>query len=123
MDNHDVCNFVEYFRTKCLREQRKVPKGEPISFKNANIAHMLCEEARTRWLSIVEEEDVIVDDISCVIVEINPGDNRAILNQKKAKVVKVNQDSDPQSFVRAPSMKEVKVKDPRRGTVIEAVVN
>jgi serine/threonine protein phosphatase PrpC len=122
MDNHDVCNYVEYFRTKCLREHRKIPKGEPISHKNSNIAQMICEESRTRWLSIVEEEDVLVDDISCIIIELNPGDSRAILNQKKAKIMKFNSQSDSQAYVRAPSIKEVNVKDPRRGTVVDPLI-
>ena len=34
---------------------------------------MVCEEARYRWLSIVEEEDVFIDDISCVVVEFDRG--------------------------------------------------
>ena len=123
MDNHDVCNYVEYFRTKCLREHRKIPKGESISHKNSNIAHMICEESRTRWLSIVEEEDVLVDDISCIIIELNPGDNRAILNQKKAKIMKFNAEGDSQAYIRAPSIKEVRVKDPRRGTVVDSLIS
>ena len=31
---------------------------------------MLCEEARHRWFTIVEEEDVLIDDISCVVIEL-----------------------------------------------------
>jgi hypothetical protein len=31
---------------------------------------MLCEEARVRWLTLIEEEDVLIDDISAVVVEI-----------------------------------------------------
>jgi hypothetical protein len=38
--------------------------------RNACIAHLLCEEARVRWKEIVEEEDVIIDDISVVVVEL-----------------------------------------------------
>ena len=83
---------------------------------------MICEESRTRWLSIVEEEDVLVDDISCIIIELNPGDSRAILNQKKAKIMKFNSQSDSQAYVRAPSIKEVNVKDPRRGTVVDPLI-
>jgi hypothetical protein len=36
---------------------------------STNIAHLLCEEARYRWLGLVQEEDVIIDDISCVVME------------------------------------------------------
>jgi hypothetical protein len=30
---------------------------------------MLCEEARVRWLTVVEKEDVMIDDISAIVLE------------------------------------------------------
>lgn len=39
---------------------------------NTNIARLLCEEARVRWLSVVEQEDVPIDDISAVVIELSP---------------------------------------------------
>jgi len=41
---------------------------------------MLCEEARIRWLAIVEHEDVMIDDISAVIIEFST-DKKAAPNQ------------------------------------------
>lgn len=68
MDNEDVVNFVECFRGGAR-------KGEPhdttrISPDSSSIARLLCEEARVRWFSIVEDEDVMIDDISCIIIEL-----------------------------------------------------
>ena len=40
-----------------------------VDASNCCIAQMLCEEARLRWFTIVEEEDVFIDDISCVVIE------------------------------------------------------
>ena len=38
---------------------------------NSCIAHLLCEEARLRWLTLVECENVMIDDIGCVVIEFN----------------------------------------------------
>lgn len=66
MDNEDVVNFVEVYRKSCLIF------GEPpaqVDCTNTIIAQLLCEEARMRWLQIITEEDVMIDDISCVILQ------------------------------------------------------
>lgn len=122
MDNDDVCNFVEYFRSKCQKNHKRSFKGEPVFYGNSNIAQLLCEEARVRWLSIVEDEDVLIDDISCVIIEFNYGNLAAVLDQKKnVKAKKFDDCKDEQVLVRAPTTKEVKFKDPKRTQIIEEV--
>jgi len=77
MENDDVVRFVEKYRYNCVRGTTTAPAGEPVSCRNATIAQMLCEEARTRWFSIVEKEEVFIDDISCVIVEFRDAQNEA----------------------------------------------
>lgn len=120
MDNDDVCNFVEYFRSKCQKHHKRSHKGDPVFYGNSNIAQLLCEEARVRWFSIVEDEDVLIDDISCVIIEFNLGNIAAVLDQKKTvKIKKFDDCKDEQVLVRAPTVKEVKLKDPNRAQVIE----
>ena len=42
----------------------------PVRLSNSTIARLLCEEARYRWMGILEKEDVCVDDISCVVLEL-----------------------------------------------------
>jgi hypothetical protein len=74
MSNQEVVDFVETFRRHC----RKTMEGDPrclvtvrtIQALSTNIAHLLCEEARYRWLKLVQDEDVIIDDISCVVMEL-----------------------------------------------------
>ena len=66
MDNEDVIIFVETYRKKCLQHGDPPPQVDCL---NTIIAHLLCEEARVRWLNIVVEEDAIIDDISCVILQ------------------------------------------------------
>ena len=66
MDNEDVVTFVETYRKKCLPIAN--PPGE-VNCLNTIIAQLICEEARVRWLNIITEEDVMIDDISCVILQ------------------------------------------------------
>lgn len=69
MTDQEVTNFIEKFRRQCV----KTPTGKPVyPIKPANslISHLLCEEARYRWLGLVEEESVAIDDISCVVLEL-----------------------------------------------------
>jgi serine/threonine protein phosphatase PrpC len=66
MDNEDVVTFVETYRKQCLPE---APAPEQVFCNNTIIAHLLCEEARMRWMKVVAEEDALIDDISAVIVQ------------------------------------------------------
>ena len=70
MENEDVVTFVECYREKCLRDLESPTRSEIVSCKNSTIAQLLCEEARVRWYTIVENEDVMIDDISCVVLEL-----------------------------------------------------
>lgn len=71
LDNRDCVNFIERYRRAAQRTcQTTASKANP-RVSNTTIAHLLCEEARLRWLGIVEDEGVMIDDISCVIVEMN----------------------------------------------------
>jgi serine/threonine protein phosphatase PrpC len=68
MDNQDVVNFVECYRGSCCKGS-VASSGSAVP-ESSSIARLLCEEARVRWFSIVEDEDVMIDDISCVVIEI-----------------------------------------------------
>jgi hypothetical protein len=73
MTNQEVVNFVERLRKPALKNTDGAPRG-PVNVRtrqamSTNIAHLLCEEARYRWLGLVQEEDVIIDDISCIVME------------------------------------------------------
>lgn len=85
MNNEEVLNFVENFREKSNRTGKKF-KDAPC-LQNSCIAQLLCEEARVRWMAIVEEDNVRIDDISCIILEINKGNQ----GQVASNTVKVKE--------------------------------
>jgi serine/threonine protein phosphatase PrpC len=116
MDNQEVVNFIETFRTKCIKEiDSPFVVTETITADNVSISQLLCEEARTRWCTIVEMENVMIDDISCVVLEFN---QKISAHSNEIKYVpqsysKVQQVSD---IRRATSIHEIKTRDPRRGS-------
>ncbi|OMJ71989.1 hypothetical protein SteCoe_29665 [Stentor coeruleus] len=67
MENIEVVNFVEKYKNQCIESTDLFP-AKP---ENSSIARMLCEEARYRWYGIIEAEDVMIDDISCIIIELD----------------------------------------------------
>ena len=69
MTNEEAVSFVDKHRTTCKRKST-YRNDDVASTNNCSIAQLLCEEARKRWLKIVEDEDVLIDDISCVVVEL-----------------------------------------------------
>ena len=70
MDNEEVVSFIARYRKKCKKNTGR-RASDNVRAGNTTIAHLLCEEARSRWIFIVEAEDVVIDDISCVVFEIN----------------------------------------------------
>ena len=68
MANDEVCAFIDQNRAISASEKSKNP--EIVLASEVPIAQLLCEEARTRWLSVIEVEDTVVDDISCIVVEL-----------------------------------------------------
>lgn len=121
LDNQDVVNFVEYHRNKCKRNMSERPDTKIVTQENTCIAQLLCEEARVRWFSIVEEEDVLIDDISCVILEIN--DSQVFIGQKEMNKIP---DMDPtlshidgrDEEFKTPCLDEIHLRDPRRGSMV-----
>lgn len=69
MENDEVVAFLERYRHAAQRNVTGPVVGPPASCTTATVAQMICEEARTRWFSILEREEVLIDDISCVVVE------------------------------------------------------
>lgn len=68
MENIEVVNFIEKFKPDCKQTPGKSDVF-PCKPDNSTISRLLCEEARYRWSAIIEAEDVMVDDISCIIVD------------------------------------------------------
>jgi len=66
----EAVNFVQKYRRKCAKQiSRPPPKGKYIRKKDTNIAHFLGEWARDKWITYINEEDVLIDDIGIVVVE------------------------------------------------------
>ncbi|OMJ73986.1 hypothetical protein SteCoe_27197 [Stentor coeruleus] len=121
MANDDVVNFVEFYRDKSYRGNNR-NKDTP-SLQNSNIAQLLCEEARTRWFAIVEEDNVSIDDISCIILELNKASGQVNLEQKKNKIIQEVKDIENEENHKGIRQNNLKVKDPRRGSQMELMFN
>jgi serine/threonine protein phosphatase PrpC len=130
MDNDDVANFVEFYRPMSCKEIIR-HKDTEVSVSNSCIAQLLCEEARVRWLSVVEEDDVMIDDISCVVLELVGVKRREAKAQTRP--LRVNKpekatspmphkknstviDSEPLNLMKAPTIKGTGIRDPRRAS-------
>mmetsp|Transcript_22641 Transcript_22641/g.22407 ORF Transcript_22641/g.22407 Transcript_22641/m.22407 type:complete len:173 (+) Transcript_22641:720-1238(+) len=117
LENEDVVHFIEFYRGRCKRgsEDRAFDIVKP---ENSCIAQLLCEEARIRWQTIIEEEDVMIDDISCLILELNQSTIK-VSHKDPGKIPEVVPSAEVfHEFRRAPTMKDVAVKDPRRGSIV-----
>lgn len=69
MSNDEVVKFLDDYSAKAASTPSFHPNS-PITEKTTTLAHLLCEEARKHWTSIIEAEDVMIDDISCVVLEL-----------------------------------------------------
>ena len=123
MDNEDVVNFLDCFREKCLRGNIKLGKNfADVTPAVTCVSHLLCEESRLRWYSIVEDEDVMIDDISCIVLELRKSEI-PIYNFQSKRAVEVEEPSrvaeeSQQGLKRAPTLNEIITRDPRRGSLV-----
>jgi serine/threonine protein phosphatase PrpC len=69
MKSQDVANFVDNYKDFAQKTSVNYMNYAEINSSNSCIARLLCEEARIRWLAIVENDDTMIDDISCIILE------------------------------------------------------
>ena len=119
MENSEVVDFVEAYRHACQQgNYSEAARGERSRPDNAPIAQLLCEEARMRWLTIVEEEDVIIDDISTVIIEFRESAVHIVQPPDRCQVP----DMDAKDVPNLPEVASiptanVKLRDPRRASV------
>ncbi|OMJ96140.1 hypothetical protein SteCoe_318 [Stentor coeruleus] len=68
MNCTEVINFIDKFRPLCKKNPE--PVSFPVKAENTTVAHLIAEEARVRWMEICQDEDVMIDDISVVVVEL-----------------------------------------------------
>ena len=113
MSNDEVVQFVEKFRKQCASSSQH--REGPITVSNTLIAELLCEEARYRWFGVVEEEDVMVDDISCIVVQLEcPG-----ILTKPATGVRISRMVNVSVMLEESREEEehVEMADPRRNSI------
>ena len=127
MDNLDVVNFVELYRPMTCKEIIRHRDSE-VSVTNSCIAQILCEEARVRWLQVVEAEDVEIDDISCIVLEIGgKGSPARRVGQSKTVVSKATKEKPPLFMERSkrtgrtPTVKMTHIRDPKRGSHVAPI--
>jgi len=120
MSNSEAVTFVDRFRHLCPLESSYSPSpSTPVSASNASISHLLCEEARYRWFGIVEQDDVMVDDISCLVLQLYSGAGQTLFPPENRfnRVVHTLGDledslgSTPKSL-RDPPLNSLRTKDP-----------
>ena len=116
MENIEVVNFVEKFRKN---SSTNTNNNYPARITNSNIARLLCEEARYRWFGVIENEDVMIDDISCVIIELGSisneilNDREILIEERKTSTFKtINLNTGPR-----PQSANVVRNDPTRGSM------
>lgn len=68
MENQEVTDFVSKYRHIANHDLSK-SSSTSVNVDNSHIARLLSEEARLRWITVVENEGVIMDDISAIILE------------------------------------------------------
>ena len=70
LSNEEVACFVDMY----MDLSRKTGGKEgTVRVGAVSIARLVCEEARYRWMGLVETEGVVVDDISCIVIELPAG--------------------------------------------------
>lgn len=80
MTNQDVVNYVAAYKDKAKRVNVSCENYKEISVNEACISQLLCEEARVRWLALVENEDLMIEDISCIVLEFDQKTERRLNN-------------------------------------------
>ena len=116
MDNQEVVNFVEKFRYDCKKNfDTPSVSSSPVTPEAVSIAQLLCEEARTRWCTILEGENTIIDDISCIVLELH--EKKIMSTNTIEYTLVINEDKTEISDIRrATTLNEVITRDPRRGS-------
>jgi serine/threonine protein phosphatase PrpC len=113
MDNLEVVNLIERFRNTCQNSG----KDYPAKTSNSTIARLVCEEARYRWFGIIEDDDVMIDDISCIIIELFYGESVLKCDERRIEDRKINKFRSIAIENAVKGQMGVVRKDPTRGSM------
>lgn len=119
LENQEVSDFVEAYRYSTIREQSMAKYNDIVKPELVPIAQLLCEEARARWLTVVEAEDVLIDDISCIVIEFKDSEIRGSRPPNRCDSPLL-----PKPMYIHPSDSSAKttktvIRDPRRGSLLD----
>ena len=118
MENQEVVDFIEAYRLRSVKNIEMASYNDPVDPDNSTIAHLLCEEARARWLAIVEGEDVRIDDVSCIVVELNTSVRKRV--KAPTRTIKARKEvADVEGLTKGLKRSETKIRDPKRESVAE----
>ncbi|CAG9327372.1 unnamed protein product [Blepharisma stoltei] len=84
MSNEEVVNFVAAYKENCQKEVVQ-PSISEANSSNSCIAQLLCEEARLRWLKISAYKKTNVDDITCIVLDLNKDNNGSFTMETSAE--------------------------------------
>jgi serine/threonine protein phosphatase PrpC len=114
MDNQEVINFVEANRDYCLKGTDVPTDEEEIGFFNTCVAQLLCEEARSRWVMKIEDEEAVMDDVSCVVVELRRcEENIEVVDDAAIRNLKLEEEKERETR-KAPTLKDTITKESNR---------
>ncbi|OMJ67134.1 hypothetical protein SteCoe_35784 [Stentor coeruleus] len=113
MENLEVVNLIERFRSSC----QNTGKDYPAKTSNSTIARLVCEEARYRWFGIIEDDDVMIDDISCIIIELFYGESVLKFDDRSIEDRKINKFRSIAIENAIKGQMGVVRKDPTRGSM------
>lgn len=121
MENQEVVDFIEAYRLRSVKNVEMASYIDPVEPDNVTIAHLVCEEARARWLAIVESEDVRIDDVSCTVIELNTSVRKRV--KAPTRTVKTRKEVvDVEGLTKGLKRSETKIRDPKRESVAELPV-
>lgn len=101
MSNQDAVNFVASYKDIAKRTINQVTMNDEVNIHNSCIAQLLCEEARVRWLALVENENSMIEDISCIILEFDQKTERKSIGYRMPleRISTINQLKKKESLV------------------------
>lgn len=118
MENQEVVDFVEAYRHSCIHGPNTASQVDKRRPANSCIARLLCEEARIRWLYVAEVEDVLIDDISCAVIELK---NTSVLVNPPERVqgpkTSSKTDIEEPTSQGCVMLSDARMRDPRRNSM------
>ena len=118
-DSQELINFIEAYRGFCVKGVDLPPDDPSVSYHSTCISHLVCEEGRSNWISRMEDEDVHMEDLSCVILELQQvNSSLQVINDVSLVAENLDEQKNNESR-KAPTLKDsIIMKESKRVSVI-----